>query len=84
VAASLLHARGSEALARRVIRDSHHVRGWMRRHGVHFQPSLSGTLHLSRTNVAHAVYRSAALLTWAVEWRLPSGHRHRTMALAGS
>ena len=40
----------SEALARRVICESHHVRGWMRRHGVHFQPSLSGTLHLSRTN----------------------------------
>jgi len=63
--------RTTEALTRRVIRESHHVRGWMRRHGVHFQPSLSGTLHLSRTNVffmgggkalVNAYYRSAAAL----------------------
>ena len=38
----------NETLARRVIRESHHCRDWMRRHGVRFQPSLSGTLHLSR------------------------------------
>jgi succinate dehydrogenase/fumarate reductase flavoprotein subunit len=42
--------RTNEALARRVIRASAQCRDWMRRHGVHFQPSLSGTLHLSRTN----------------------------------
>ena len=61
----------NEALARLVIRESHHVRGWMRRHGVHFQPSLSGTLHLSRTNafflgggkaLVNAYYRSARIL----------------------
>ena len=61
----------NEALARLVIRESHHVRGWMRRHGVHFQPSLSGTLHLSRTNafflgggkaLVNAYYRSARML----------------------
>jgi tricarballylate dehydrogenase len=61
----------NEALARRVIRESHHCRDWMRRHGVHFQPSLSGTLHLSRTNaffmgggkaLVNAYYRSAAAL----------------------
>ncbi len=61
----------NEALARLVIRESHHVRGWMRRHGVHFQPSLSGTLHLSRTNaffmgggkaLVNAYYRSAQAL----------------------
>jgi tricarballylate dehydrogenase len=61
----------NEGLARRVIRDSHHCRSWMRRHGVHFQPSLSGTLHLSRTNaffmgggkaLVNAYYRSAEAL----------------------
>lgn len=44
--------RTDEALARLVIRGSQHVRGWMHRHGVRFQPSLSGTLHLSRTNAS--------------------------------
>ena len=60
-----------EAMARRVIRESAQVRGWMRRHGVRFQPSLSGTLHLSRTNaffmgggkaLVNAYYRSAQAL----------------------
>ena len=40
----------NEAMARLAIRESSHCRDWMRKHGVHFQPSLSGTLHLSRTN----------------------------------
>jgi tricarballylate dehydrogenase len=57
-----------EQLARFVIRESSTCRSWMRRHGVHFQPSLSGTLHLSRTNaffmgggkaLVNAYYRSA-------------------------
>ena len=57
-----------EALARLVIRESSRCRDWMRRHGVHFQPSLTGTLHLSRTNaffmgggkaLVNAYYRSA-------------------------
>jgi tricarballylate dehydrogenase len=57
-----------EALARRVIRDSSTCRPWMRKHGVRFQPSLAGTLHLSRTNaffmgggkaLVNAYYRSA-------------------------
>src|SRR5690348_12825037 len=39
-----------ERLARMAIRGSNASRPWMRRHGVRFQPSLSGTLHLSRTN----------------------------------
>ncbi len=61
----------NEHLARLVIRESHHCRSWMRRHGVHFQPSLSGTLHLSRTNaffmgggkaLVNAYYRSAQAL----------------------
>jgi tricarballylate dehydrogenase len=39
-----------ENMARLAIRESSRCRDWMRRHGVRFQPSLSGTLHLSRTN----------------------------------
>jgi tricarballylate dehydrogenase len=39
-----------EALARMTIRASAGVFGWMRDCGVHFQPSLSGTLNLGRTN----------------------------------
>ncbi len=39
-----------EQLARLVIRASGTCRPWMRRHGVHFQPSLSGALHTARTN----------------------------------
>ena len=70
----------SETLARRVIRESHHVRGWMKKHGVHFQPSLSGTLHLSRTNaffmgggkaLVNAYYRSAGALGIGVRYDTP-------------
>lgn len=39
-----------EALARMVIRTSEECLPWMEQHGVRFQPSLSGTLSLSRTN----------------------------------
>ena len=42
--------RTDEALARLVIRASATCRPWMRGHGVHFQPSLSGALHTARTN----------------------------------
>jgi tricarballylate dehydrogenase len=61
----------NEALARLVIRHSSNCRDWMRKHGVRFQPSLSGTLHLSRTNaffmgggkaLVNAYYRSAEAL----------------------
>ncbi len=57
-----------EKLARLAIRASSTCRNWMRKHGVRFQPSLSGTLHLSRTNaffmgggkaLVNAYYRSA-------------------------
>jgi len=60
-----------EALARLAIRHSSICRDWMRKHGVRFQPSLSGTLHLSRTNaffmgggkaLVNAYYRSAKAL----------------------
>ena len=75
--------RTSETLARRVIRDSHHVRGWMRQHGVRFQPSLSGTLHLSRTNaffmgggkaLVNAYYRSAQGFGVQVRYDTPVQH----------
>ena len=66
-----------EHLARTVIRESSRCRDWMRRHGVRFQPSLSGTLHLSRTNaffmgggkaLVNAYYRSAEALGIAVRY----------------
>jgi tricarballylate dehydrogenase len=72
--------RTNEALARLVIRESHLVRRWMRRHGVHFQPSLSGTLHLSRTNaffmgggkaLVNAYHRSAEALGVRVRYGAP-------------
>jgi tricarballylate dehydrogenase len=39
-----------EALARMTIRASSGVFGWMKQCGVRFQPSLTGTLNLGRTN----------------------------------
>ena len=69
-----------EAQARLVIRESSRCRDWMRRHGVHFQPSLSGTLHLSRTNaffmgggkaLVNAYYRSARALGVQVRYDAP-------------
>jgi tricarballylate dehydrogenase len=40
----------NEHLARMTIRQTQDHVGWMASHGVRFQPPLSGTLHLSRTN----------------------------------
>lgn len=42
--------RTNEALARFTIRESTNLGAWMVRHGCKFQPSMRGTLHLSRTN----------------------------------
>lgn len=39
-----------EQLARIIIRSSADCMAWMKSHGVRFQPSLGGTLHLGRTN----------------------------------
>lgn len=39
-----------EGLARLAIRTSEECLPWMQEHGVRFQPSLSGTLSLARTN----------------------------------
>jgi tricarballylate dehydrogenase len=61
----------NEALARMTIRSSATCRRWMQEHGVRFQPSLGGTLHVSRTNafflgggkaLLNAYYRSAEAL----------------------
>ena len=41
----------NEALARMAIRESRTLVDWMRGHGVRFQPSLTGTLQLGRTNL---------------------------------
>jgi tricarballylate dehydrogenase len=70
----------NEALARMVIRHSSRCRPWMRRHGVHFQPPLSGALHVARTNaffmgggkaLVNAFYRSAAALGVEVRYDTP-------------
>ena len=70
----------NEALARLVIRSSAHCRSWMRQHGVLFKPSLSGTLHLSRTNaffmgggkaLVNAYYRSAEKLGVQIRYNAP-------------
>lgn len=69
-----------EQLARLVIRASSQCRGWMRKHGVRFQPSLAGTLHLSRTNaffmgggkaLVNAYYRSAENLGVRIRYDAP-------------
>ncbi|MDD0839716.1 FAD-dependent tricarballylate dehydrogenase TcuA [Curvibacter sp. HBC61] len=70
----------NEALARLVIRASSTCRDWMRRHGVHFQPPLSGALHVARTNaffmgggkaLVNAYYRSAEKLGVQVRYEAP-------------
>jgi tricarballylate dehydrogenase len=70
----------NEQLARYVIRASSTCRPWMRKHGVRFQPSLSGTLHLSRTNaffmgggkaLVNAYFRSAQELGVQVRYEAP-------------
>ena len=70
----------NEHLARLAIRESSRCRPWMHKHGVHFQPSLSGTLHLSRTNaffmgggraLVNAYFRSAQELGVKVRYNAP-------------
>jgi tricarballylate dehydrogenase len=69
-----------EALARLVIRASSTCRPWMQRHGVRFQPSLSGALHTARTNaffmgggkaLVNAYYRSAEQLGVRIRYDSP-------------
>ncbi len=61
----------NEKLARITIRFTETCRKWMVEHGVRFQPSLGGTLHVSRTNafflgggkaLINAYYRAAETL----------------------
>jgi tricarballylate dehydrogenase len=61
----------NERLARMTIRHTATCRDWMVEHGVRFQPSLGGTLHVSRTNafflgggkaLLNAYYRAAEAL----------------------
>ncbi|MDR3522042.1 MAG: FAD-dependent tricarballylate dehydrogenase TcuA [Acidocella sp.] len=61
----------NEELARMTIRASAGLPAWMEAHGVHFQPSLTGTLSLGRTNafflgggkaLVNAYYQAAAKL----------------------
>jgi tricarballylate dehydrogenase len=70
----------NEHLARTVIRASSTCRPWMRKHGVRFQLSLSGTLHLARTNaffmgggkaLINAYYRSAEQLGVEIRYGTP-------------
>src|SRR4051794_24822490 len=69
-----------EKLARLVIRASSTCRPWMHRHGVRFQPSISGALHTARTNaffmgggkaLVNAYYRSAERLGIRIRYDTP-------------
>ncbi len=72
-----------EALARLAIRASEECLPWMEAHGVRFQPSLSGTLSLARTNafflgggkgLVNAYYRTAARLGVEVQYEAQVTH----------
>ena len=71
----------NEALARLTIRASSNCRDWMRKHGVHFQPPLSGALHVARTNaffmgggkaLVNAYFRSAEKLGVQIRYDTPA------------
>jgi len=72
-----------EELARTCIRASEDAYGWMHSHGVRFQPSISGTLSLSRTNafflgggkaLVNACYRCAEALGVEIVYEAPVTH----------
>lgn len=74
-----------EHLARLVIRSSEQCLPWMHDHGVRFQPSLSGTLSLSRTNafflgggksLVNAYYNTAENLGISVIYEAQVRHVH--------
>ncbi len=74
-----------ESLARMCIRESEDCLPWMEAHGVRFQPSLSGTLSLSRTNafflgggkaLVNAYYRTAQALGVEVRYDAEVTHLH--------
>ncbi len=75
--------RTDERLARLAIRISEDCLPWMESHGVRFQPSLSGTLSLARTNafflgggksLVNAYYRTANALGVSVQYEAPVTH----------
>ena len=75
-----------EGLARMAIRSSEECLPWMMAHGVRFQPSLSGTLSLSRTNafflgggkaLVNAYYNTAEDLGVKVAYEAQVTHVHR-------
>ena len=70
----------NEHLARLTIRASSTCRPWMQKHGVRFQPPLSGALHVARTNaffmgggkaLVNAYFRSAERLGVQVRYETP-------------
>ncbi|MDZ4134758.1 MAG: FAD-dependent tricarballylate dehydrogenase TcuA [Paracoccaceae bacterium] len=74
-----------EHLARLAIRNTEECLPWMQAHGVRFQPSLSGTLSLSRTNafflgggkaLVNAYYNCAADLGVTVAYDAEVTHVH--------
>ncbi|MEH7829945.1 FAD-dependent tricarballylate dehydrogenase TcuA [Gemmobacter denitrificans] len=74
-----------EALARLAIRSSEDCLPWMQAHGVRFQPSLSGTLSLSRTNafflgggkaLVNAYYNTAIDLGVKIAYEAQVRHVH--------
>lgn len=75
-----------EHLARLAIRTSEECLPWMEAHGVRFQPSLSGTLSLARTNaffmgggkaLVNAYYRTAEALGVEVLYEAAVTHLER-------
>ena len=74
-----------EPMARLTISQSEDCLPWMKAHGVRFQPSLSGTLSLSRTNafflgggkaLVNAYYNTAADLGLSVAYDAEVTHVH--------
>jgi len=74
-----------EGLARMAIRSSEECLPWMKAHGVRFQPSLSGTLSLGRTNafflgggkaLVNAYYNTAQDLGVKVAYEAQVTHVH--------
>jgi tricarballylate dehydrogenase len=67
----------SEELASLTVRESASVPGWMSAHGIRWQPPLTGTLHLGRTNrfflgggkaLVNSYHRAAAALGVTVRY----------------
>jgi len=82
-----------ETLARLIITESEQCLPWMESNGVHFQPSLSGTLSLSRTNafflgggkaLVNAYYRTAEQLGVDVKYDAPVRHVELNGNVAGA